>query len=316
MRSSIVVEPLECEAEEAESPFPERPGLRFDPQLARVTAFLAGGAVDAAHFPWGALRPEDIAAIRQWANEAFAPPAAARLIGALRAALRHAVRQGEGDVLPPSGRRIRTGRQMPPGRRLAPREVRSLFQACALDESPMGARDAAIVALMLFGGLGRQDVASLNAADYEDDLPALRVGRRGRRRVARTLVLDGESRSLFEAWLERRSRGGKRLFPAVDRHGALKEGSGIGPAAVNRIVRRRGREAGLYALTPGDLRATFLAALRLQCRQPGAAPPVRFSREDDEPHLVMRTLIGYEANLSPAPPLAGERGGENWSPAR
>ena len=265
--------------------------LRSDLDLARVVTFLAGSPLDPSTLPWEQLRRQDLQVIREWATEAFLPTSAKRILGAVRKAIR--------DRAPVDGEafataricRIRSSSPRVSGRRLTNRQARLLFEVCEVDDSPRGRRDAAIIALMILGGLKRSDVASLSISDYEDESNALRLRGRISRRATRMLVLQQECVSLFEAWLTARGSAAGPLFPAVDRMGNVRDGIGIGPNAVNHMLIRRGHEAGLDDLTPGDLGIEFLARLRDQARQDGFFGQSRFGFGiDGEASLVLTTL--------------------------
>ena len=62
-----------------------------------------------------------------------------------------------------------SGSRLPAGRALERDEVAALLDACAKDDSPAGARDAAIIALIFGGGLRRSEVASLKVEDFKAD---------------------------------------------------------------------------------------------------------------------------------------------------
>jgi integrase/recombinase XerD len=271
--------------------------------MARVAAFLTGNAMDPSAIPWDRLRRQDLLAIREWANESFAPVIANRILQAVRAARRSwepaeqwacsceaSWLRGRADAVKSKGPGVTT------------REVRCLLAACQRDDSPRGRRDAAVVALMAWGGLGATAISALAVGDYEDDLQALRV-RHGRHRVARVLVLQENSRRAIEAWLSDRGRGTGSLFFAVDRWGQVGEGAGLGPTAVNQLLTRRAREAGIGHVRPREMRAQFLARLWQDGRQNPFAPAARFSLDDDgEPSIVLWTQDSSLGVLKEATP--------------
>ena len=59
------------------------------------------------------------------------------------------------------------GKREPKGRMITDSEIRALMQVCSVDPTPMGARDAAIIAVLRGTGLRRSEVAALALADYE-----------------------------------------------------------------------------------------------------------------------------------------------------
>lgn len=265
--------------------------LGSDLDLARVVTFLAGSPLDPSTLPWEQLRRQDLQVIREWATEAFLPTSAKRILGAVRKALRVAASVDGEAVATARICRIRSGSPMVTGRRLTSRQASLLLEVCEMDDTPRGKRDATIIALMILGGLKRNDVASLSISDYEDESNALRLRGRISHRATRMLVLQEDCASLFEAWLAARGTAAGPLFPAVDRLGNTRDGIGIGPTAVNHMLIRRGREAALAYLTPGDLRVVFLTRLRDQARQDGFVGQSRFGFGiDGEASLVLTTL--------------------------
>jgi integrase/recombinase XerD len=273
-------------------------------EMARVAAFLTGNAVEPSAIPWDRLQRQELLAIREWANESFAPVIASRILQGVRAARR---RREPGEEwaysFDPSWLRGRGHAAKSNGARVTTREVRCLLAACQRDDSPSGRRDAAVLALMACGGLSATAISALAVGDYEDDLKALRV-RHGRHRVTRVLVLQENSRRAIEAWLSDRGMGMGSLFFAVDRWGQVREGTGLGPTAVNQLLTRRAREAGIGLVRPREMRAQFLARLWQDGRQNPFAPVARLSRDDDgEPSIVLLTQdsnLGVR-NVTPAP---------------
>jgi integrase len=266
----------------------DRGALRHVSDLEAVVVFLTGSPFDPAAFPWQQLRRDDLRVVRQWATDAFPPQTAFRLLSAVRAAVRLASKSADER----GGESICRGRsRAAAGRRLASRDLRGLFDILAEDESPAARRDAAVLALLLLGSLRASDVASLAIGDYEDDTGALRIRRRAKRGIERVLIIEGECQSLLLDWLRERGRGSGPLFYAIDSRGALREAVGLGASAIGGIVTRRVRVAGISRLTPGDLRAAYIAELRRQSRQGAFTSPARFGYSpDDEPSLVLTTL--------------------------
>jgi integrase/recombinase XerD len=258
--------------------------------MARVAAFLTGNAVDPSAIPWDRLQRQELLAIREWANEAFSPLVANRILGGVRAARRRGESAEDWAYsFDSSWLRGRAEAARSKGAGVTTREVRCLLAACQRDDSPRGRRDAAVVALMAWGGLGATAISALAVGAYEDDLQAIRV-RHGRHRVARVLVLQENSRRAIEAWLSDRGMGAGSLFFAVDRWGQVREGAGLGPTAVNQLLTRRAREAGIGHVRPREMRAQFLSRLWQDGRQNPFAPVARLSLDDDgEPSIVFWT---------------------------
>lgn len=77
------------------------------------------------------------------------------------------------------------GSRLPRGRALPPKEIRALFAACEADESSIGVRDAAMLAVVLGCGLRRSEAVGLDLRDVVTTGWALRVlGKGNKERLA------------------------------------------------------------------------------------------------------------------------------------
>lgn len=77
------------------------------------------------------------------------------------------------------------GSRLPRGRALPPAEIRALFGACEADDSSIGTRDAAMLAVIFGCGLRRSEAVGLDLRDVVTQGRALRVlGKGNRERLA------------------------------------------------------------------------------------------------------------------------------------
>lgn len=67
------------------------------------------------------------------------------------------------------------GERLPQGRGLSRRELQKLFVACATDRTPVGRRDAALIAVLYGGGLRRSEIVGLDLDDCNAETTELRV---------------------------------------------------------------------------------------------------------------------------------------------
>jgi len=190
--------------------------------------------------------------------------AAARLL--LSVALRDGIltdTQGFRLGLKPYQRRAsRTAR--PPGRRLAPEEVRAL--RAAVPGTLKGTRDLAILDAMLYGGLRRSEVVGLKLEDLviQDGRWTARVLGKGGK--IRALPIPKVWEESLRAWLELRylmpGEGEGPVFVSVSKAGVLGS-EGLAAPTILELVSGYGAEAGLapaggkQALSPHDLRRTM-----------------------------------------------------------
>jgi len=154
--------------------------------LAKIANLLTGSP-DILACNWAALRFQHTAAIRAKLAAQYAPATVNRILCALRGTLKaawrlelmtaedyHRARDLEGA----------RGEALPAGRALSPGEIGALMQACELDTTPAGVRDAALIACLYPGGLRREEVVRLDLGDYSPGDGALTV-RHGKRNKAR-----------------------------------------------------------------------------------------------------------------------------------
>lgn len=234
--------------------------------LETIASILSGGALDAWHLPWAQLRFQHTSAVRASLASRYAVTTARRMLAALKGTLRAAWRLGQIPTrewmravdLPP----IR-GQVLPKGRALDGDEIELLFAACDRDESGLGARDAALLVALYGAGLRRAEGIALDVADYDRRKNALRV-RSGKGNKGRIAFLADGSAIRLDAWLAVRGDWSGALFCPMR---ATKSGP---PKVYNRrlsqnavldVLIKRAREAGIDALSPHDLRRSFVTHL-------------------------------------------------------
>ncbi len=228
--------------------------------LRRMASVLAGEIVDPETFPWEAVTYSDIVRLREQLAAVLAPATLNRYAVAFRATMREAwalgLLDGETrDRLTFGFRNVRVGR-LQAGRVLPRSEVEALFAACGRDPSPAGARDAAVVAVLLGAGLRRDEAAHLQVEDL--DASSLRV--RGKGDWSRLAPVTLTVRAWLDVWLEVRGRDPGPLFLAI-RRGKVRR-VGVGGAALWRVVKDRAKQAGLARpATPHDLRRSSATAM-------------------------------------------------------
>ncbi|HEY0098637.1 MAG TPA: tyrosine-type recombinase/integrase, partial [Pyrinomonadaceae bacterium] len=233
-----------------------RPSTRA--RLSRV-ARLLGATLGTLR--WQDLRYEHVVAVRAWLEEQKASPATVNMtLSALRRVAREAFSLGQMEsdaylrIRNVSGIRASV---LPAGRALARTEISVLLEVCLADESPAGARDACLVAL-LASGLRRAECAGLTVADAFAQAGHLLV--RGKGLKERLIPLEAGVRSALDGWLVVRGvRPGALLCP-VDKGGRIAARHLSGQAVTDALA-RRSREAGLAHVSPHDLRRTFVSQL-------------------------------------------------------
>jgi integrase len=144
-----------------------------------------------------------------------------------------------------------------------------------------------VISLLLLAGLRRRELVGLQSGEYDDSDGRIEV--RSRRGGRRSVLLEGECRVDVERWLGRRGNGAGALFLAFASTGEPLP-RGIAAATVNRILARRGAEAGLVGLTPRLLRARFVWQLRARSRLRDGMRCRYYLAEDGQPGWALPSL--------------------------
>jgi site-specific recombinase XerD len=147
------------------------------------------------------------------------------------------------------------------GRHVSDAQIRALLQACADDPSPIGWRDAAMLALAFATGMRRSEVAAITLADLAplEDGYEVTVRRAKGNRIRKVAVYNGAADWLRD-WLALRGDAPGPVFLAVRKGGELLD-HGIGGQAMQERLARRAQEAGVAALGWHDARRTLAGNL-------------------------------------------------------
>jgi site-specific recombinase XerD len=230
--------------------------------LNTVAGVLTSNRYNMQSLDWSALRYQHTAAVRSVLADLYAPATANKMLAALRGVLREAWRLGQmsaedyhraADL--PSVR----GSTPPRGRALDGDELGQLFARCALDKSPAGLRDAAMLGVLYGCGLRRSELVGLDASDYVPKDGALHI-RSGKGNKARTNYATGGARTALEAWLKARGKVPGPLFCPVNKSGKIATRR-LTDQAVRKILLKRAKEAGVEHFSPHDLRRTMIGDL-------------------------------------------------------
>lgn len=229
--------------------------------LNTIAAILTGGQANALTCQWSALRFQHTAAVRARLATLYKPATANRMICALRGTLKMAWRLGQmsaeeyhraADI--PAVR----GETVPAGRELRAGEIAALITSCQNDETPAGARDAAILSLMYSIGLRREEVVALNLQDYDSDNGRLLIRGKGNKE-RNAYPEDGASDALAD-WLAIRGYEAGPMFLPISKAGKLTSRR-LTNQAIYNMLRKRAMEASVKGFSPHDLRRTFVSDL-------------------------------------------------------
>jgi len=220
---------------------------------------LAGWASEGRHgphdLPWQLLRIEHTAELRARLTATLAPATANKHLAALRGVLKQCWRRGL-----MSAEAYQRAIDLPPVRGASRRkpnilgalELQKLAQACSQDDTPAGARDEALLALLLGANLRRSEAVALELADYDLATGVLEIRSPGGR-PKRRFGANGDTRRALERWILLRGPKIGPLFVPVNKGGRI-ERRRLSEQAIYIACQKRAAEAGLPPTSPEDLR--------------------------------------------------------------
>lgn len=222
---------------------------------------IPGASLDT--LPWWRLSYPYTQGVRAAIGDRWSMATANKMLAALRGALKECWRLGlmesetyqrAADLPSFKGSRLLRGRALSAG------EVRALFVSCAADPRPrLGARDAALLAVLYGAALRRAEAVALEVADHNAFVGEVTV-RAGKGNQQRTVPLPRGARAALEHWLELRGDEAGPLFVAVTRGGKLAWRR-LTADAVREMCVARGRKAGIQGFSPHDLRRSSISDL-------------------------------------------------------
>jgi integrase len=145
------------------------------------------------------------------------------------------------------------------GRCLTEQEINALMQACFDDPTPIGYRDAALIAILRGAGLRRGEVVNLLLSDFDINNRGLKV-KDGKGGKDRTVYLPDAAVAVVEDWLDIRGKEAGALLCHINKSGAVTLRQ-LTPQAVLFILEKRGTEAGVENFSAHDFRRTFISNL-------------------------------------------------------
>ena len=219
--------------------------------LKNISGIASGKPVDPYEFDWAALQYADTIQIREQVAKRFSLHTANYHLCALRGVLKECWRlqlMSHADYASAVDFNQIRGENTEAGRVLSLDELVKLFRACQQDKAFAGVRDAAMLAVLYGCGLRREELVSLDVADYSDGVLTIH-GKGNRIRLAHVV---NEAREFFEDWL--RFRGiDQPIFVSINKVGKLGNAP-LTTQSVYRILNRRAKQAGIDALSPHDVR--------------------------------------------------------------
>lgn len=130
---------------------------------------------------------------------------------------------------------------------------------CLQDDSKLGVRDAASIAILRGAGLRRGEAVKLNVRDFNPETGGLEIDRtKGGK--SRLVYLPSAAITHVENWLDVRGRRPGAILCPIRKGGNI-EFRHLSSQAVLSILKKRAKEAGVASFSPHDLRRTFCSDL-------------------------------------------------------
>jgi integrase len=229
--------------------------------LNAIARLLTNGTCDAMTLNWAALRYPHTAVVRSVLMERYSPAMANKMLCALRRTLKEAWRleqMSAEDYDRAVDIESIQGTSLLRGRALSGEEIAALMDACTLDLTLVGVRDAAMLAILMVG-LRRSEVVNLDLKDFNPRTRALTIrGAKGRK--DRIVYLPVGSFRAVKDWLAVRGKEpGPLLYPLNKAKCLIPRR--MSEQAVTKALHRRGKEAEVDYFSPHDLRRTFISNL-------------------------------------------------------
>ncbi len=224
--------------------------------------FSDGKIEDATKFPWHNLRYEHSNSLPAHMLEiGYAKASVNKHLVALRRVLAEAYRLqlfvDHNDYYRAVSVRSLRHESIPRGRKLEQSELGALVQAClAQTKNPaLATRDATIISVLYATGMRRQELVTLNLADFDAREGKLRLTGKGSKQ--REVFISEDVVSAIEAWLVHRGRQLGPLFTRISKSGkvSLKR---LSAQAIYLILQNRQKQAGIAPFSPHDIRRTTI----------------------------------------------------------
>ena len=228
--------------------------------LNRAAEILTGGlAKHALTVNWPELRYQHVAALRARLEDQEASPATINhVLAAVRGVIREAWRldlidaETKERICDVKGVKAST---LPKGRHVDVGEITALFRACG--DTPVGARDAAMLALLYGCGLRRSEAVALQLADYDAGKVTVL---HGKGRKERFVYCPAGGKEAIDAWIARRGAWPGPLLCPVAKGGRVQRRAVTAQAVMMRLRYLAGI-ARVPHLAPHDLRRSFVGEL-------------------------------------------------------
>jgi integrase len=141
---------------------------------------------------------------------------------------------------------VAKGTRPPAGRHIPDEEFALLIEAARRDPTPIGARDAAFLAVAIPTGARNEELRSILLSDmrYDGDGVIVTI-RHGKGDRAREVFLLGNALRAVNAWLDERGANPGYLFCRIFKGGKIAEGDQLSYSGTRKMLHTRFVQAGL-----------------------------------------------------------------------
>ncbi len=238
-------------------------GRRSMKSLLSSASDIVGFTGELEYAPWSLIECNHLALVR---NTLKQQEKSARTINLALAAIRGVMKacfqlqliSAEQLLLLQSVSPIRSQR-LPSGRSLNSKELEKLNQCCKLDQSSIGKRDHAVIALLLATGIRRSEIVAITVDDYNSKTGVLNI-QSGKGDKQRTAYLTSESKHIVRQWLAARGHASGSLFNPITKVGTIVN-KALSSQSIYDIIKQRSEQAKIETVRPHDLRRTFVTRL-------------------------------------------------------
>ena len=228
--------------------------------LDRAAEILTGGLAKSAFVVnWAEVRYQHVAALRSVLIEDGAKASTINhILSAVRGTLREAWRlelisaEALARAVDVSNVSAST---LPAGRHVSVGEIRRLFETC--DDSPVGSRDATLLALLYGCGLRRSEAVALELDDYNAGAVTVRHGKGRKERI---VYAPAGGKEAIDDWIVRRGSWPGALLCPVRKGGHIQRRAITAQAVLLRL-RFLAQRARVPEFSPHDLRRSFVGEL-------------------------------------------------------
>ncbi|MEM7580211.1 MAG: site-specific integrase [Cyanobacteria bacterium P01_A01_bin.80] len=229
--------------------------------LNAIAEILTDKQCDAITIDWSKLKYQHTALVRSVLIEKYSPAMVNKMLCALRRTLKEAWRlelMSRDEYAKAADIPSVKSESLPKGRSITEGEISKLWDNCLQDNSNLGARDAALLAVLTVG-LRRSEITHLDLEHFNSRTRSLII-KETKGNKERIVYLPKEVVQVIKDWLQIRGKTqGPLFYPLNKGHNVTHRR--MSEQGVLKAMMLRGKRAGLKKFTPHDFRRTFIGNL-------------------------------------------------------